>query len=111
MDPKLMYKFGKKELVKAPCVGECAGCPKQFRPVPPEDGKTFCLTYLNPQAKWTAKTCPFMYVPKPEKEQKINPIKTSRRQIKQAAIPVAAATGSKESEKKNKEKMERRDSR
>lgn len=110
MDPKLMYKIGKQEFVKSPCVEECAGCPKQFTPNPPEDGKKFCLVYVEPAAKWTGKICPFMYVPKLEKEQKINPIKASRRGIRQISpvATVAASTGSKESGKK---KTGRRDSR
>jgi len=96
-----MCKIGKQEFVKSPCVGECAGCSKQFKPVPPEDGKTFCLTYLEPAARWTGKTCSFMYAPKPEKEQKMNPIKASKRGIKSPIVAtVAAATGSKESAKK-----------
>ncbi len=112
MDPRLIVKIGKRgkeTIIKSPCVGECAGCQKQFKPVPCE-GKMYCLAYINPQAKWTDKTCPFMYKPEFEKEQKINPIKASRRRIKQAS-PVAAATGSKETAKKNQEKTERRDSR
>ena len=123
MDPRLIVKTGKREkmtFIKSPCVGECAGCPKQFKPVPPEDGKTFCLVYPEPAAKWAGlnsdgkpKTCPFMYKAKAEKEQKINPIKASRRRIKQASpvTAVSGATDSKESKKKNKEKAERRDSR
>ncbi len=108
MDPRLTYKIGKNEFMKSPCVGECAGCEKQFKPVPYE-GQTFCLTYSEPAAKWTRKTCPFMYVLKPEKDQKINPIKASKRGVKFSVVAsVAAATGSKESKKK---KTERRDSR
>lgn len=121
MDPRLIVKTGKRgktTFLKSPCVGECAGCQKQFKSAPPEDGKTFCLVYPEPAAKWAGlnsdgepKTCPFMYKTKAEKEQKINPIKASRRRIRQTVIPVAPATGSKESEKKNKEKTERRDPR
>jgi len=127
MDPRLIVKTGKKgktTFIKSPCVGECAGCPKQFKPVPPEDGKTFCLVYPEPAAKWAGlnsdgkpKTCPFMYKAKAEKEQKINPIKASRRRIKQTspvtvtAVPEPVQKSSKESKKKNKEKAERRDSR
>ena len=102
MDPRLTYKIGKQEFVKSPCVGECAGCSKQFKPITSEDGKIFCLAYPEPAAKWTGKTCPFMYAPKPEKEQKINPIKASKRGIKFSVVAaVASATGSKESQRKN----------
>lgn len=113
MDPRLIVKLGKRgktSVVKLPCPGECAGCDKQFKPVPFE-GKKYCLAYIDPQAKWTSKTCPFMYKPEPEKEQKINPIKASRRRVKQASS-VTVAAGSKESDKKKKgKKMERSDSR
>ncbi len=114
MDPRLVVKLGKRGkmmAVKSPCVDKCAGCPKQFTPVPPEDGKTFCRVYLEPAAKWTGKICPFMYKPEPEEEQKkLNPLKASRRGVKQTS-QVAIATGSKELPKKNKKKSERRDSR
>ncbi len=113
MDPRLVVKFGKRgkmTAVKSPCVDKCAGCPKQFTPVPPEDGKTFCRAYLKPAARWTGKICPLMYKPEPEKEQKkLNPLKASRRGAKQPS-QVAIATGSKKAGKKNK-KAERRDSR
>lgn len=107
MDSRLML-FNGKELVKSPCVGECAGCEKSFKPIPFE-GKRYCRTYLYPAVKWTGlnpegepKTCFFMRKPKAEKEQKINPAKASRRRIKQASpvTAVSAVTGSKESKKK-----------
>ncbi len=110
MDPRLTYKIGRQEFVKSPCVKEkCVGCPKQFEPVPFE-GELYCKTYISPEAKWSnGKTCPFMYVLKPEKEQKMNPIKASKRGVKFSVVAsVSAATGSKESGKK---KTERRDSR
>lgn len=112
MDPRMIYKIGKQELMKSPCVGECGGCSKQFKPTPYE-GKTFCLAYPMPSVKWTGfniegkpKTCPFMKKPEKEGEVKINPLKASKRGIKQASQVVVAATGSKESGKK---KTERRD--
>ncbi len=111
MDERMTYKIGKQEFVKSPCVGECAiaECPKRFTPVPSEDGKTFCLTYVKPAAMWAGKTCPVVYKPEVEKQQKMNPLKASKRGIKSSVVAVvSAATGSKESGKK---KMERRDSR
>ncbi len=99
IDPRLIVKTGKRGktvFMKSPCVPECAGCSKQFKPVLPEDGKIFCLAYPEPMAKWTGKTCPFLYAPKSEKEQRINPIKASRRGVSQ----VAKATGSKEAQRK-----------
>ncbi len=119
MDERLTYKIGKNEFVKFPCVGECAiaECPKQFTPVPPEDGKTFCLAYPKPADKWIGlnpmtgkpKKCPVVYKPEFEEAHKLNPVKASRRGIKSlVSVAVAAATGSKESGKK---KTERRDSR
>ncbi|MDP3052137.1 MAG: PxxKW family cysteine-rich protein [bacterium] len=100
MNSRLIVKIGKQEFMKSFCVGECAGCPKQFTPVPSEDGKTFCRAYLDPATKWTGKTCPFMYKSPVEKEQKINPAKASRRMVRRASQVVAVATGSKESGKK-----------
>lgn len=121
IDPRLIVRLGKKGktiVLKNPCDSEkCLGCPQQFTPTPPEDGKKFCRKYINPKALWEGlnsegkpKTCPFMYKPPVEKEQKINPIKASRRRVKQTSV-IPAATGSKESGKKNKKKMERIDSR
>lgn len=82
MDPRLIMKIGKETVMKNPCVGECAGCPKQFKPAPYE-GKTYCEVYPWPAAKWNGKTCPFMYKPKPEaeNERKVNPLKASKRGI------------------------------
>ncbi len=93
MDSRLIAKFGRETLIKSSCVEKCAGCPKQFTPDPPEEGgKTFCLVYLNPAAKWpVGKTCPFMYVIKVEEERKVNPLKASKRGIKHPVSQVAAA--------------------
>lgn len=87
IDPRLVVKIGKEVILRNPCVGECAGCPKQFKPVPYE-GKTYCEVYLQPAAKWTGKTCPFIYKPRPEIEsgRKINPLKASKRKVSRVAI-------------------------
>jgi hypothetical protein len=94
IDPRLIVKIGKETIMRNPCVGECAGCPKQFKPTPYE-GKTYCEVYLWPAAKWTGKTCPFLYKPKPESEsgRKVNPLKASKRGVSQQVAPAA---GSKE---------------
>ena len=98
LDPRLLVKIGNLTInMKSPCIGECAGCPKQFKPTPYE-GKTYCEVYIWPAAKWSGKTCPFMYKPKEEKEKNLNPLKASKRRVKRSAV--AAATGSKESRSK-----------
>ncbi|MDP1629497.1 MAG: PxxKW family cysteine-rich protein [bacterium] len=95
MSRELVVRIGKETIMKNPCVGECAGCPKQFKPTPYE-GKTYCEAYPWPAVKWSGKICPFMYKPVAEKEQKLNPVKASRRRVSQVSV----ATGSKESRKK-----------
>lgn len=84
IDQRLFVKIGKDTIVREPCVGECAGCQKQFRPTPYE-GKIYCEVYPWPATKWAGKTCPFMYKPKAEREAKINPLKASKRRNRQVA--------------------------
>lgn len=132
IDPRLVVKTGKRGktvFMKTPCVVECAGCPKQFTPNPPEDGKTFCSQYPNPAALWTGlnqkgepKTCPGKWEPKKGTEEKfkVNPLKASKRGAGASKTPtaeVAVATNSKEARKRKKanqkknQNVERRDSR
>ena len=119
IDPRLFVKTGKRGktvFMKSPCVGECAGCDKQFKPVPYE-GQTYCLKYSVPKAMWTGlnsngllKTCLVQSKPKPDEKDpnfKLNPLKASKRGVSQSSVP--SATGSKEA--KGKKKVERRDSR
>lgn len=121
IDPRLIVRTGKRGKtvsIKSPCVPECAGCDKQFKPTPYE-GKKYCETntdpknvdpiyckmYTDPGAMWKGlningkpKTCLVQVKPKAEKEEKkpLNPLKASKRHVSQISV----ATGSKESGKK-----------
>ncbi len=76
MDKRSIVKAGKSEIVRQPCVVECAGCVSQFEPSSPtKDGEKFCQICVTPAKVWAANSCPFYCLPETKKKKKTKKVK------------------------------------
>lgn len=76
-----------------PIISKCEGCTN----VSTYNEKVYCNTYMNPESKWLSGRCPVCTVKVEVKvvEQKINPLKASKKASKNRKASTTPKTGKK----------------